>query len=80
MSPAKAIVGQRYNPTENRVKADAGVAPVAGLTLGKSNQRVPVSSNLAVRRALEAAGFEFIDENGGPGVRLRKDHRARDSK
>lgn len=26
-----------------------------------------------VRRALEAAGVEFIDENGGgPGVRLRK--------
>jgi hypothetical protein len=29
-------------------------------------------NNLAVRRALEAAGVEFIDENGGgPGVRLR---------
>ena len=27
----------------------------------------------AVRRALEMAGVEFIDENGGgPGVRLRK--------
>jgi hypothetical protein len=27
----------------------------------------------AVRRALEAAGVEFIDENGGgPGFRLRK--------
>ncbi len=27
----------------------------------------------AVRRSLEAAGIEFIDENGGgPGVRLRK--------
>lgn len=31
------------------------------------------ANNLAVRRALEAAGVEFIDENGGgPGVRLRK--------
>jgi ribosome-binding protein aMBF1 (putative translation factor) len=30
-------------------------------------------NELAVRRALEAAGVEFIDENGGgPGVRLRK--------
>jgi len=28
---------------------------------------------LAVRRALETAGVEFIDENGGgPGVRLRR--------
>ena len=28
-----------------------------------------------IRRALESAGVEFIDENGGgPGVRLRKAH------
>ena len=32
-----------------------------------------VANDLAVRRALELAGVEFIDENGrGPGVRLRK--------
>ena len=32
-----------------------------------------VANELAVRRALEAAGVEFIDENGGgPGVRLRR--------
>jgi len=32
-----------------------------------------VSNDLAVRRALETAGVEFIDENGGgAGVRLRK--------
>ena len=31
------------------------------------------ANDLAVRRALEGAGVEFIDENGGgPGVRLRK--------
>ena len=31
------------------------------------------ANDLAVRNALEAAGVEFIDENGGgPGVRLRK--------
>ena len=30
-------------------------------------------NDLAVRQAFEAAGVEFIDENGGgPGVRLRK--------
>ena len=33
-------------------------------------------NDLAIRRALEAAGVEFIDENGGgPGVRLRKPYR-----
>ena len=30
-------------------------------------------NDLAIRRAFEAAGVEFIDENGGgPGVRLKK--------
>ena len=32
----------------------------------------------AIRRAFEAAGVEFIDENGGgPGVRLRKEKQSR---
>jgi hypothetical protein len=31
------------------------------------------ANGLSIRRALEAAGVEFIDEDGGgPGVRLRK--------
>ena len=31
------------------------------------------ANDLAVRRALEMAGVEFIDENSGrPGIRLRK--------
>jgi hypothetical protein len=34
------------------------------------------ANDLAIRRALETAGVEFIDENGvGPGVRLRKRER-----
>ena len=33
------------------------------------------ANDLAIRRAFESAGIEFIDENGGgPGVRLRKRH------
>ena len=32
-----------------------------------------LSTVVALKKALEAAGIEFIDENGGgPGVRLRK--------
>ena len=32
-------------------------------------------NDLAIRRAFEGAGIDFIDENGGgPGVRLRKRH------
>jgi hypothetical protein len=33
---------------------------------------------MAIRRAFEAAGIEFIDENGtGEGVRFRKPRRTR---
>jgi hypothetical protein len=39
------------------------------------------ANTLAVRRALEIAGIEFIDENGGgPGVRLRKRQRSKQPK
>lgn len=40
----------------------------------EKTQRLPNLNNLtAIRAALEAAGVEFIAENGGgPGVRLRK--------
>jgi hypothetical protein len=39
------------------------------------------ANNLAVRRALEDAGIEFIDENGGgPGVRLHKRQRLKKAK
>jgi hypothetical protein len=38
------------------------------------------ANDLAIRRAFEAAGVEFIDENGGgSGVRLRKRPRAKPS-
>ena len=44
----------------------------AELTEGETS--MTAANDLAVRRALEAAGVIFIDENGGagPGVRLRK--------
>jgi transcriptional regulator with XRE-family HTH domain len=40
----------------------------------EKGRRVPSANNLAaIRSALEAAGVQFIAENGGgPGVRLRK--------
>jgi transcriptional regulator with XRE-family HTH domain len=39
------------------------------------------STEAALIRALEGAGVEFIDENGGgPGVRLRKRHRPQKQK
>jgi hypothetical protein len=47
----------------------------------KAILRVTAANELAIKRALEAAGVEFIDENGGgPGVRLRKPQRSKQSK
>jgi hypothetical protein len=43
----------------------------AELTVGQTS--LTAANDLAIRRALEAAGVEFIAENGkGPGVRLCK--------
>lgn len=51
--------------------AGVGVVTVHQLEAGVSQPRR--STIGVVRRAFEAAGVEFIDENGGgPGVRLRK--------
>jgi hypothetical protein len=48
----------------------------AGVGIGspRTNCKIRMARRfLAARRALEAAGVEFIDENGGgAGVRLRK--------
>jgi hypothetical protein len=41
--------------------------------LGDRQTTMTAPNNLAIRRAFEMAGVEFIDENGGgPGVRLAK--------
>jgi transcriptional regulator with XRE-family HTH domain len=60
------------------------LASVSGLGLSTvvdfERSRRPVSNDAvqAMRRALERAGVEFIDENGGgPGVRLRKRQRSK---
>ena len=50
-----------------------GVATIRRAELTERETSMTAANDLAVRRALESAGVEFIDENGGgPGVRLRK--------
>jgi hypothetical protein len=50
-----------------------GVTTIRRAELAEFETSMTAPNDLAVRRALEAAGVEFIDENGGgPGVRLRK--------
>ena len=49
------------------------VATIRRAELTEDETLMTAANDLAVRRALEAAGVEFIDENGGgPGVRLRQ--------
>jgi hypothetical protein len=51
------------------------VTTIRRAELKEEETSMTAANNLAVRRALETAGVEFIDENGGgPGVRLMKSH------
>lgn len=54
--------------------ADAARVGLSTVRDFEKGRRTPLAVNLAaIRTALEAAGVEFIPENGGgPGVRLRK--------
>jgi hypothetical protein len=50
-----------------------GLTTIRRAELTESATSMTAANDLAIRGALEAAGVEFIDENGGgPGVRLRK--------
>ncbi len=58
-------------------EARVGIVTVHQLEAGVSQPRSATLN--VIRRALEAGGIEFIDENGGgPGVRLRKRQRKKD--
>ena len=53
------------------------VATIRRAEVSEGETSMTAANDLAVRRALELAGVEFIDENGGgAGVRLRKPHQA----
>ena len=60
-------------------RARVGIVTVHQLEAGISEPRAATLE--VIRRALETAGVEFIDENGGgPGVRLRKRQRLKNFK
>jgi transcriptional regulator with XRE-family HTH domain len=65
---ARALI--RWSAEDLAKESGVGVTTVRRAEIDQTSMTVP--NDLAVRRALEAAGVEFIDGNGGgPGVRLR---------
>ena len=63
----------RWSAEDLAGKASLSVATIRRAELTDSETSMTAANDMAVRRALEAAGVEFIDENGGgAGVRLRK--------
>ena len=76
---ARALV--RWSAQELATKTEVGVTTIRRSELTASETKLTRVNDQAIRRVLEAAGVEFIDENGGgPGVRLRdvqKSRRAR---
>jgi hypothetical protein len=51
------------------------------LSVSEADKGVNMATMAAIQRALEAAGVEFIAENGGgAGVRLRKPRKATSSR
>ena len=65
---ARALIRWR---AEDLARASAvGVATIRRAELTEGVTAMTTANDAAVRRALENAGIEFIDENGGgPGVR-----------
>jgi transcriptional regulator with XRE-family HTH domain len=59
--------------TQGRLATEAGVS-LSTVKDFESGRRTPIGNNLsAMQRAFEAAGIEFIPEDGGgPGVRFQK--------
>jgi hypothetical protein len=63
----------RWSADDLARESALGVNTIRRAELAEEETSLTVANDLAVRRALEAAGVEFIDKNGGgPGVRLRK--------
>jgi transcriptional regulator with XRE-family HTH domain len=63
----------RWSADDLAARSSLSVATIRRAELTDTETSMTAANDLAVRRALELAGVEFIDGNGGgPGVRLRK--------
>jgi transcriptional regulator with XRE-family HTH domain len=75
---ARALLG--WSQTDLASQAGLSVPTVKRLE-GAFGPHVSDKARLKMQKTLERAGISFIDENGGgPGVRLRKRQRSKQSK
>jgi hypothetical protein len=76
---ARALI--RWSAEDLARSSAVGLTTIRRAELTEDETSMTAANDLAVRRALEAAGVEFIDENGGgPGVRLRKPAKEKSAK
>ena len=76
---ARALV--RWSALDLAKASKVGVATIRRVEVIDGEIPATPANEAALRHALEAAGVEFIDENGGgAGVRLRKPGQARKPK
>lgn len=71
MRAARALL--RWSALDLAKASKVGVATIRRVEVKEGELSATLANEAALRGALEAAGVEFIDENGeGAGVRLRK--------
>ena len=75
MRAARALL--RWTALDLAAASKVGVATIRRVEVVDGEIPVTAANEAAIRRALETAGVEFIEENGtGEGVRFRKPRRA----
>ena len=68
----------RWRAQDLARESAVGVATIRRAELTDQETSLTAANDLAIRRALETAGVEFIDEDGGgAGVRLQKPTKGR---
>ena len=76
---ARALL--RWRAQDLARESAVGVATIRRAELVDGTTSMTAANDASIRRVLENAGVEFIDENGGgPGVRLRKRQRVKKPK
>ena len=76
MRAARALL--RWSALDLAAASKVGVATIRRVEVVEGEIPVTPANEEALRRAFEAAGIEFIEENGtGDGVRFRKPRRSR---